>query len=150
VRVLRVDVTEQIAPLNPSDRRVLRNWTVRTVAGQQMLQLGDCDIFETVQVTIAAEPGLMVAEDDDFADTTGLPESCADLMVFGAIARLVLGVDLARQQVNTVEAASRSERIGVGSGTQVSRYFQALYADRLMAEQTRLLQTYPLQLLRRR
>jgi hypothetical protein len=148
VRVLRVDATDPyLQPL--ADRRVLRNWTVRSVAGTQLLEVPDCEVFETLQVTIAASPGKLTADADDFATVTGLAESCADAVVFGAIARLILGVDLARQQVTSVEAANRGDRIGVSSGMQVSRYYQALYTDRLTAEQNRLLQQYPLTLLRR-
>lgn len=148
MRVLRVDSTED-APELVAERRLVRDWTVRSVGGQKLLQLNRCDTFASVLVTIAATPGRMTSESDDFVATTGLSESVADLVVFGAIARLILGIDLARQQITSVEAANRSDRIGVSSGSTVSRYYQALYTQRLEAEQTRLMQSYPITLLRR-
>lgn len=146
IRVLRVDVTNA----DSTARAAVRNWSVRTVAGQQLLEVPDrFGDGVTLQATIAANPGRMVDDGDDFATVTGLPESLADLAVFGAIARLILAADLPRQQVLSAEAAQRGDRIGVGSGTSISRYYQALYTQRLEAERDRLQQTYPLQLLRR-
>lgn len=148
VRVLRVDTTAN-APELIAERRVVRNWTVRSVSGQQLLELPRGATFQTVQVTIATTPGRLVSEADDFATVTGLAESCADMVVMGAIARLILSIDLARQQVSSVEASARGDRIGVSTGSTISRYYQALYAQRLQSEQDRLLQTHPLTLLRR-
>lgn len=147
-RVLRVDATDRLA-MTSADRRVLRSWTVRSIAGTQQLIVPPNEVFETLLVTIAAEPGQLVNPADDFATVTGLPASAADMVVFGAIARLILGIDLARQQVTSVEASQRADRIGVSSGSTISRYFQAMYQQRLDAEQTHLLQTYPPNLLRR-
>jgi hypothetical protein len=148
IRVLRVDATDPYPP-EIADRRVLRKWRVRSVAGTQLLEIDRCEVFQTVQVTVAATPGRLVNDSDDFAAVTGLSESAADLVVFGAVARLILGADLARQQVSSVEAASRGGQIQSGSASTVSRYFQALYTQRLQAEQDRLNQTHPIQLLRR-
>jgi hypothetical protein len=148
VRVLRVEVTPTDVPEYIAHRRVDRNWTVRNVAGTQLLELDRCETHQTVQVTIAAEPGVLVSEADDFT-VTGLSAAAADMVVFGALARLVLGIDLARQQVTSVEASARSDRIGVSSGTTISRYYQALYTQRLEAERDRLQSLYPLTLLRR-
>lgn len=148
VRVLRVDATIP-NPHFVGDRGVIRNWRVRTVAGSQLLEVDGDLALMTLQVTVAATPGLMVNEGDDFATTTGLPDSAVDLIVFGAIGRLVLGAELARQQVITVEAADRADKVPAGSGMNVARYYQALYTQRLQAEQDRLNQMYPIQLLRR-
>lgn len=148
VRVLRVDATDA-GPEFLADRRVVRDWRVRTVAGQQLLELADWEIDQTIQVTIAASPGLLVDDADDYAAVTGLPEATADLMVMGAIARLILGGELARQQLTSVEAAQRNQQIPAGSGATVARFYQALYTQRLEAERDRLAHTYPLQLLKR-
>ena len=148
VRVLRVEATE-LGLGDLAERRVLRDWTVRNVAGTQLLEIDQCESFQTLQVTIAADPGVMSAQSHDFATTTGLPEACSDLVVFGALARLVLGADLARQQTSTVEAQARNDKAPPGSATTISRYYQALYTQRLEQEQSRLMQMYPLTLLRR-
>jgi hypothetical protein len=148
VRVLRVDATD-LGVEDLADRRVLRNWSVRTVAGTQLLEISDCEIYQSIQVTIAANPGLMVAETDDFAAVTGLSEAAADLVIFGALARLILGAELARQQTTSVEAQARSEKVPAGSATTISRFYQAMYTQRLEAERDRLLQHFPLTVLRR-
>jgi hypothetical protein len=148
VRVIRVDATDTGLG-EYADRLVLRKWTVRSVAGEKLLELPECELFQDVQVTIAADPGRLVEGSDDFAAVTGLSESAADMVVMGVIARLILSVDLARQQVTSVEASTRGDRIGVSSGSTISRYYQALYQQRLLSEQDRLLQTHPLTLLRR-
>lgn len=148
IRVLRVDTTD-LGPEMLVDRRIVRDWTVRSVAGTQMLELSPYESMQTIQVTVAANPGKLVGDDDDFAAVTGLSESAADMVIFGALARLSLSGELARQQVSTVEANSRSEKVPAGSGTTISRYFQALYTQRLEAERDRLQHLHPLTLLRR-
>lgn len=148
LRVLRVDATEFGGDSPLFERRMIRDWTVREVAGQRLLELPFWNQFQTVQVTVAAAPAPLVNDADDFATVTGLPESAADLAVLGTIARLVLGAELARQQTSSVEASSRTERIQAGSGTTISRYFQALYTQRLEAERDRLQALYPIQLRR--
>jgi hypothetical protein len=147
-RVLRVEATEQ-GPVPLVRRGLLRDWTVRTVAGTQLLEINRDDIFESIQVTYAAEPARLVADTDDFATVTGLTGQCSDLVTFGAIARLILSAELARQQVTSVEAAARNPQNQSGSATTISRYFQALYQSRLDAERDRLQAMYPIELLRR-
>lgn len=149
IRVLRVDETQTGLSDYIAHRAVYRHWTVRNVAGQQLLEVDRGQWMETLQVTIAASPGQLVNDTDDFATVTGLEESCADLAKFGALARLVMGAELARQQLSTVEANMRADKVPAGSGIQVSRYYQALYTQRLQAEQDRLNAKYPIQLLRR-
>lgn len=148
IRVLRVDTTDR-GPESVVDRRVLRDWTVRSVAGAKMLEIPAWETHQVIQITVAADPGRLVNDTDDFAAVTGLSESAADMVIFGALARLSLSAELARQQVSTVEANSRSEKVPAGSGTTISRYYQALYTQRLEAERDRLQQAHPLTLLRR-
>lgn len=148
LRVLRVDATDPYGEYL-ADRRVLRNWTVRNVAGTQLLEIDRNEMLQRLQVTIAANPAPLVADTDDFATVTGLPESCSDVVIYGALAKLVMGVELARQQVITPEAMARADKVPVQSGMAVSRYYTALYQQRLAQEQDRLNQQYPLILLRR-
>lgn len=148
LRVLRVEATDSGIAEELADRRVLRNWTVRNVAGTQLLEVDRHETFQTIQVTVAASPTRLVYDSDEFIES-GLPEYLVDLIQFGAIARLVLGGELARQQVTSVEANTRNDKVPAGSGTTISRYYQALFTQRLEAERDRLQSLYPLQLLRR-
>jgi hypothetical protein len=148
LRVLRVDATDQWGGYL-ADRRVLRNWRVRSVAGTKLLELDRSEVLQTVQVTIAANPGALVDDDDDFAATTGLPESCVDVVLYGALAKLIMGAELARQQLITPEAMARADKVPAQSGIAISRFYTALYQQRLAVEQDRLNQEYPITLLRR-
>lgn len=148
IRVLRVDETNTGFSDYVARRALYRGWTVRSVAGTKLLEVDRGQFLQTLQVTIAAAPTQLVNETDDFT-VSGLPASCADLAVFGATARLVMGAELARQQLTSVEANMRADKVPAGSGLQVSKYYQALYTQRLQAEQDRLNQAYPIQLLRR-
>lgn len=149
IRVLRVDESQTGFSPYVAERVPYRHWTVRNVAGQQLLEVDRGQYLMTLQVTIAAQPGALINDSDDFAAVTGLNESAADLAKFGTLSRLVMGAELGRQQLNTVEANMRADKVPAGSGIQVSRYYQALYTQRLQAEQDRLNQMYPIQLLRR-
>lgn len=149
IRVLRVEATETNLSEQLASRRLVRDWTVRSVAGTQKLQLDRGGVYETIQVTLACRPGEMTAESDDFATVTGLDPSCADMIVFGALARLILNADLARQQTTSVEAQARSEKVPAGSATTIARFYEAKYVQRLESERDRLQQQYPLTLLRR-
>lgn len=149
VRVLRLEATSGVG--THAEREVVRNWSVRGVAGTRQLQLHDR--FElpwsTLLATVVVDPGRMTDEGNDFVDKTGLPESCTDLVVFGALGRLVLSGEAARLTNLPPDASQRAEKTPTGSGTALARYFQALYTQRLEQEQARLQHTYPLQLLRR-
>jgi hypothetical protein len=71
LRVLRVDVTDDWGGYL-ADRRLLRHWTVRTVAGTKLLEIPRYEVFQTVQVTIAANPGPLVDE----PTTSPRPPAC--------------------------------------------------------------------------
>lgn len=149
LRVLRVEATESLLPPLFATRRVLRDWTVRSVAGTKLLEVPRDETYQTIKVTVATVPGELVNEADDFVVTTGLTESCTGLAVFGSIARLILGAELAKQQATSVEATARNDKVQSGSATTISRYYQALYTQRLEMERDHLAQLYPVQLLRR-
>lgn len=149
LRVLRVDSTTDWGGEYMSYRRVLRHWTVRSIAGQKLLEVDRNETMHTLLVTVAANPAPLVDEADDFAAVTGLAESATDVVIYGALAKLVMGVELARQQVISPEAMARADKVPVQSGIAISRYYTALYQQRLAAEQDRLNQEYPIQLLRR-
>lgn len=146
LRVLRVEAQSD-GPF--ASRRLIRNWTVRTIAGVKALEVDDCDIRQTLLVTIAATPGRLVDDGDDFTGTTGLSEGCSELAVFGACARMVLAGEASRLQSTTPEADARADKVPNGSATALARMYQAMYQQRLASEQARLQQTYPINLLRR-
>jgi hypothetical protein len=104
---------------------------------------------QTLTVTVATAPGLLVNDTDDYSTVTTLPASTADVMVLGALARLVLSAESARTQVATVEANARDDKIQPGSATSLAKTWLALYQQRLQSEVKALQQRFPIQLLRR-
>lgn len=79
---------------------------------------------------------------DDFS-TTGLPDSCEDLIGFGACYRLLPAYESARLQQDAIEASERSQNVPPGSAIGLSRYFYTLYQQRLTEERNRIQRLNP-------
>lgn len=97
----------------------------------------------TVQVTYTFDPDILESGSDDFSSITGLPDSCKDVVVLGAVYRLLSMVEPGKLTYVTPEADMQSGRIGYGSGTNVAKYVYALYQQRLMEESSKLLGKFP-------
>lgn len=151
LRVLRIET--EINSVAYPYRQIIRNFTVNTKASGQELELHhrifQSYLNQTLTVTYSTAPGLLVNETDDYATTTTLSASTADVMVLGALARLVLSAESARTQVATVEANARDDKIQPGSASSLAKTWLALYQQRLASEVKTLQQRYPIQLLRR-
>jgi hypothetical protein len=150
LRVLRIE--SQITAAYPY-RRIIRDFTVNTKASGQEIELHhrvfQSYLNQTLTVTVATAPGLLVNDTDDYSTVTTLPASTADVMVLGTLARLVLSAESARTQVATVEANARDDKIQPGSATSLAKTWLALYQQRLQSEIKALQQRFPIQLLRR-
>jgi hypothetical protein len=151
LKVLRIE--SQINSAAYPYRQIIRNFTVNTKASGQELELHhrvfQAYLNQTLTVTVATDPQPLVNESDDFATVTTLPASCADVVVFGALARLVLSAESARTQVATVEANARDDKIQTGSAQSLAKTWMALYQQRLQSEIKSLQVRFPIQLLRR-
>lgn len=101
-----------------------------------------------LKVVYTSEPTAMSAGSDDFAAVTGLPASSSDLVCLAAAARLVMSGELARTQTFTVEHSERVAGQASGSAVAASKYLMQLYQVRLAQERDRLLNRYPLRLMR--
>jgi len=99
-------------------------------------------IGETVRILYAAEPAQLVNPGDDFT-VTGLHAGVADLVVLAAASHLVLGQELSRGQLATVEQSQRVEKVSTGASMAASRFLRQEYALRVASERRRLLTTYP-------
>lgn len=98
----------------------------------------------TVKVQYSKEPDELMLDGDDFNYTTGLPESCKDLIVLGATYRLLSMVEPGRLTFATPESQTQSERIQYGSGTNIVRYIFALYQQRLTEESNKMSRKFPI------
>jgi hypothetical protein len=102
----------------------------------------------TVQVTYSYAPLEMDLNDDDFDVVTGLPQSCKDVIVFGAAWRLSSFIDPGRLTFGSAESDQQSQIAGrsYGAGTNASKYLLAVYEKRLAEEVTKLQNRFPIRI----
>jgi hypothetical protein len=96
----------------------------------------------TVQVTYSRKHAGFPSDGTTLA-AAGFNESCVDIFVFGAMARLVRAVDVARLQVRNAENYARAGFVASGDANRVANQYYAYYQQRLDEERKRLLNTYP-------
>jgi hypothetical protein len=87
-----------------------------------------------------------VGFDDDaetFVTKTGLPESCYDVITYGAAARLVAGLDAARINPQAVGGNLLDDKSNVGAASALSRQLYAMHVQRKSEEQKKLQALYP-------
>lgn len=100
----------------------------------------------TVQVyyTKKAEP--MVNANDEFATTTGLPDSVRDVVTLGASYKLLSYVDSGRITLTSAESDTADAKIPSNAGTASSRYIYAIYQNRLQEESLKLQDRFPIRI----
>jgi hypothetical protein len=97
-----------------------------------------------VQVFYTKDPDTFELDQDDFEDTTGLPLSTKDVIIYGAAYRLASMVEPGRLTFSSPEADLQATRIQYGSGTNTARYLLALYQQRLDEESRKLRDKFPI------
>jgi hypothetical protein len=100
----------------------------------------------TVQVWYTTVPNTLDANTDDFADVTGLPQSCQDVVTLGAAYKLLSFLDPGRINLSSAEADNADSKIPSTAGVASSRYIFALYQQRLNEEALKLKDKYPIRL----
>ena len=85
-----------------------------------------------------------LGDGDDFNFTTGLPESCKDVVVIGTTHRMLSMIEPGRLTFTNPEGETQSERIQYGAGTNVVKYLFALYQQRLNEESKKLSRKHPI------
>ena len=97
----------------------------------------------TVQVYYSVIPNNLTNSTDDFAAVTGLPETCRDVVIFGASYRLLSYLDTGRINLSSAEADINDTKLPSSAGASASKYVFALYQQRLMEESTKLQDRFP-------
>ena len=97
-----------------------------------------------VQVWYSALPNNLTNANDDFADVTGLPQSCQDVVILGASYRLLSYLDTGRINLTSAEADLADAKLPSTAGASSSKYVFALFQQRLMEESTKLQDRYPI------
>jgi hypothetical protein len=98
----------------------------------------------TVQVYYTTTANTLDANTDDFADVTGLPDSCRDVVTLGASYKLLSYVDSGRINLSSAEADLNDTKIPSSAGVASSRYIFALYNQRLNEESLKLQDKFPI------
>jgi hypothetical protein len=97
-----------------------------------------------VQVFYTKEPDTFELETDDYENTTGLPLSTKDVIIYGSAYRLASMVDPGRLTFVSPESEIQTGRIAVGQGQNAARYLLALYQQRLDEESRKQRDRYPI------
>lgn len=97
----------------------------------------------TVHVVYTKKPANLVANSDDYETVTGLPVRTQDVIMFGACARLLSGLEASRLQQKAIESTERAPLVPAGSASNAATYYWNLYERRLQEERDRLNLLFP-------
>ena len=98
----------------------------------------------TVQVVYSTNPTSFSTNADIFTDTTGLPESCKDLIILGATYRLLSNLDPARASMVSPQADETDSKRPDGSSQSLTKQVYALFNQRLNEEIKKQQDKYPI------
>lgn len=98
-------------------------------------------IGRDLRLLYSSRPLVFADETTDFT-ATGLPESCQDLLVLGAVARLSQSMATARAQINSIEQSDRSKVVPTGQAINVAKLNLAEFENRLQMEAVALRKVY--------
>lgn len=127
----------------------IRRWEAENSANLVDFPTGRCVRFtnvipvgRTVQIVYAYTPTTLVNEADLFS-STGLSDGAKDLVVYGAMARVVPNLDVSRLAVQYAAAEEMGQARPHGGAITVAKYIKAVYQERLRQERTALNIKYP-------
>ncbi len=98
-------------------------------------------IGRPLRVLYATQPKTFTTESDTLA-STGLPDSCADVLTLGVVAKQVPGLDISRAQLSSVEQSDRSRVVPPSAGVNAAKYIMAEFQERLKNEAAALRKQY--------
>lgn len=139
--------------LGPSKEwRPVRNWRQDPMASMVTWPTGNTlSIYDNlpagrkIQLHYTKIPNVFngAAESATFEDTTGLFTSAKDVIVYGACYRLASFIDAGRMNYTSAEADQADSKIQYGSASSTSRFYLALYNQRLAEEENKLRDLFP-------
>jgi hypothetical protein len=97
-----------------------------------------CGSGRQLRVVFSQRP--VVPEVGEDWDTTGLPDSCRDVIVLGACYRLMTMAEVGRGSAVSAEAQALQQTRPAGSGVSLAKFFLGLYEQRVTEEQLSLQQ----------
>lgn len=112
-------------------------------AGNRSIDVMDVLPGRTVRVVYRAEPSSMASGSDVFSTTTGLEDFAREVVVYGAVSRLMSGVDLGKVSGTSASQKLLNQVDPVGGGSEQAKYYMALYQQKLVEAKSRLREMYP-------
>lgn len=100
----------------------------------------------TVQVWYTQAPVKLENGTDNFVDVSGLPESCRDVITWGAAYRLAAYQDAGRIGLTSPEADLQDSKVPSNAAQGLSRFFYTNYQLRLAEESAKLKDRNPIRL----
>jgi hypothetical protein len=144
-RVLSVSLPSD--PVMTKDRWYARDWTfdpqADTTTGKALYLYDYPPIGRDIVITVAKDLEALTDEADLFTDS-GLPDSCRDVVMFGAVARLIASAGTYQMGSRAVGSQTTlgAQMDLPQSAAQMSRHFYQLHQQRLDEEVTFLLNRY--------
>lgn len=140
-------ITAEWFDVSTSNWQRVLHWQVDPF--DQSVRIADrLPIGAALRFMYATQPGLFNSEGDDFQGSTGLPISCYDVLMLGAVLKQTPGLDIARAQLTSVEQSARSTVVPPNAGLTVSKYVYGLYQERLANEAASLRRRFPPRIVR--
>ena len=118
--------------------------TTAFTSGQTISIYDNIPSGRTIQVVYSTNPVPFSTNADIFTDTTGLPESCKDLVVLGATYRLLSNLDPARASMVSPQADETDSKRPYGSSQSLTKQIYALFNQRLNEEIKKQQDRYPI------
>lgn len=119
-----------------------RHWRILpsldgTETSRQVLVADGMTPGRDVRFTYTSAPTTLDTNTAPFS-STGLKPTARDVIVFGALSRLIANEEGARLQTQAIESDARDPTTPVGSAVAASHYYLARYQQRLQEEAARL------------
>ena len=114
-------------------------------SGAQTVTVGDyITPGRTVKVTYGKDPSILSNDADDYATTSGFPESTKDVVIYGACYRLLSFLDPARATMVSPQADETDSKRPYGASQSAVKQVYALYQQRLQDEVMEQQRSYPI------
>ena len=98
---------------------------------------------QNIRVVYATQPTALASGTDDFATVTGFASRISDLVVYGAVKRLLPGLLGGRLQQQAIEATERAALVTVKDISGAVQMYASLYAERLEEERSLMFSELP-------
>lgn len=111
--------------------------------GKSIQLMDDVVPGRAIRIIYMVEPGQMVNATDDFHTTTGYENTAQDVVIWGALARIVPSYETARLQAQSIEGTERDNLVPPKAALQAADYYRGLYMEALTRERNRFFDESP-------